>query len=373
MHVPLLDLKPQYALLRENLRAAIDRVIDSQQFVMGAEVATLEESIARYSQTKYAIGCASGSDALLLALMALDVKPGDEVITTAFTFFATGAAIVRVGALPVFVDIDPLTYNLDPQQVESAVTEKTRVLLPVHLYGQCVDMDALLSVAERHDLQVVEDAAQAIGAEDRGHRAGSMGSVGCFSFYPSKNLGGSGDGGMLTTNDEKIAGRLKVLRLHGAAHEFEHREVGINSRLDTLQAATLNVKFPYLEGWSNERAKKAARYTELLEDADLGSLIATPFVREEGRHIFHQYVIRVPKYRDALMEYLQERGIGTKVYYPIPLHRQECFAYLGYREGALPETESAARETMALPMFPELSETQQEYVVETIKSFSPRG
>jgi len=373
MNVPLLDLKPQYAVLRESLRAAIDRVIDSQQFVMGAEVGMLEESIASYSQTKHAIGCASGSDALLLALMALDVKQGDEVITSPFTFFATGAAIARLGARPVFVDIDPLTYNLDHARVESAITQKTRVVLPVHIYGQCADMDALLAVAERHGLQLVEDAAQAIGAEDKGRRAGSMGSVGCFSFYPSKNLGAAGDAGMLTTNDDKLADRLKALRLHGAAHEFEHKELGINSRLDSLQAATLNVKFPYLEGWSNERARKAAYYTELLKGADLHFPVALPFVREEVRHIFHQYVIRVPKYRDTLSQYLKERGIGTKVYYPIPLHLQECFSYLGYREGALPESESAARETMALPMFPELSQTQQEYVVETIKSFKPRA
>lgn len=371
MKVPLLDLQAQYVSLRDDLLSAIQRVMDSQQYVMGAEVLALESSIAAYSQTKYAIACASGSDALLLALMALDIGTGDEVITSPFTFFATGSAITRLGARPIFVDINPLTYNLDVSLVSAAITSRTKAIMPVHLYGQCADMDALLEVASENGVPVVEDAAQAIGAEDRGRRAGSMGLLGCFSFYPTKNLGGAGDGGMMTTNDDDLAKRLRRLRLHGGATEYEHVEVGINSRLDALQAVTLQVKLPHLDTWSDERARKAEHYSRLLDDARLEFPVVTPFVRPDVRHIFHQYVIRVPKYRDALSQHLERHDIGTKVYYPIPLHRQECFGYLGYQEGDFPESESAARETLALPMFPELRAEQQLYVVETIKEFRP--
>ena len=371
MKVPLLDLQAQYVSLRDDLLAAIQRVMDSQQYVMGAEVLALENSLAEYSQTKHAIACASGSDALLLALMALDLGVDDEVITSPFTFFATGSAIARLGSRPVFVDIDPLTYNLDVSRIPAAITSRTKAIMPVHLYGQCADMDALLAVARQNGVPVVEDAAQAIGAEDRSRRAGSMGLVGCFSFYPTKNLGGAGDGGMLTTNDGELAQRLRRLRLHGGATEYEHVEVGINSRLDALQAATLQVKLPHLDSWSDERARKAENYTRLLEDSRLEFPLVTPFVRPDVRHVFHQYVVRVPEYRDALSKHLKEHGIGTKVYYPIALHRQECFRYLGYKEGDFPESESAARETLALPMFPELSDEQQVHVVETIKRFRP--
>ena len=369
MNVPLLDLQAQYVSLRDDLRQAVDRVMSSQRFVLGDEVRGLENSIAGYCQTKHAVGCASGSDALLLALMALDVKAGDEVITTPFSFFATAACIARLGARPVFVDIDPRTYNIDPSQVADAVTARTRVIMPVHLYGQCAPMDPLLDIGKRRGIPVVEDAAQAIGATDSGRPAGSMGSIGCFSFYPTKNLGGAGDGGIATTNDDELAARLRRLRAHGGSNEYEHEEVGINSRLDELQAAVLRVKLPSLDRWSDERATKAALYSKLLSEADLSFPLVTPEVRADGRHIFHQYVIRVPGNRDALMEHLKARGIGTKVYYPIPLHLQTCFNYLGYREGQFPETESAAKETFALPAYPELTDEQQVYVVESIKSF----
>lgn len=369
MNVPLLDLQSQYALLRDELREAVERVMESQRFVLGDEVRKLEASLAAYTETKHAIGCASGSDALLLALMALDVGSGDEVITTPFTFFATAAAITRLGARPVFVDIDYATYNLDTSQVEAAITSKTKAIMPVHLYGLCAEMDPLLELSKRHNIPIVEDAAQAIGATDRGEKAGSMGAIGCFSFYPTKNLGGAGDGGLLTTNDDDLAQRLRRLRTHGGANEYEHSEVGINSRLDELQAAVLNVKFPQLDQWSNERANKAAVYDELLDDIPFE--LITPSIRDDARHIYHQYVIRVPQHRDALMEHLKANGVGTKVYYPIPLHRQECFAYLGYKEGDFPESERAARETLALPVYPELTQAQQTYVAETIANFQP--
>jgi dTDP-4-amino-4,6-dideoxygalactose transaminase len=365
MNVPLLDLQAQYVSIRDELQQAVERVMSSQRFVLGDEVRRLESSLAEYCQTKHAIGCASGSDALLLALMALDVKAGDEVITTPFSFFATAAGIARLGARPVFVDIDPLTYNLDPARVAGASTPRTKAIMPVHLYGQCTSMAPLLELGQ----PVIEDAAQAIGAMDKGRRAGSMGVIGCFSFYPTKNLGGAGDGGILTTNDDDVAARLRRLRAHGGSNEYEHEEVGINSRLDELQAAVLNVKFPRLDRWSDERARKAEIYTRLLRDAGLRFPLVTPEVRSDGRHIFHQYVIRVPGNRDALMEHLKSHGVGSKIYYPIPLHLQKCFDYLGYKEGDFPEAEAAARETLALPVYPELTEEQQVYVVETIKGF----
>jgi dTDP-4-amino-4,6-dideoxygalactose transaminase len=371
MNVPLLDLQAQYAALRDDLLQAVERVMSSQRFVLGDEGRELETAIAGYCQTKHAVGCASGSDALLLALMALDVGAGDEVITTSFSFFATGAAIARLGARPVFVDIDPKTYNLDPSRVADAITPRTKAIIPVHLYGQCAPMGPLLELGRRRGIPVIEDAAQAIGATDNDRRAGSMGLMGCFSFYPTKNLGGAGDGGMLTTSDDDLAQRLRRLRAHGGANEYQHEEIGINSRLDELQAAVLRVKLPILDQWSDARAQKAARYTELLNQAGLSFPLLAPEVRSDGRHIFHQYVIRVPGNRDALMEHLQTCGVGSKVYYPVPLHLQQCFSYLGYKDGALPETERAARETFALPCYPELTDEQQVYVVESIKSFRP--
>jgi len=371
MKVPLLDLQVQYVSLQHNVRAAIARVFDSQQFVLGPEVAALEKELAAYCGATEAVGCASGSDALLLALMALDIGPGYEVITTPFTFFATGSAITRLGARPVFVDIDPVTYNIDASRIDAAITSLTKAIMPVHLYGQCADMDAVLSVARDKNVPVIEDAAQAIGAEDKRRRAGSMGLAGCFSFYPTKNLGGAGDGGLVTTSNGDFASRLKRLRTHGGLTEYEHEEVGVNSRLDALQAAVLRVKLPHLDEWSNMRAQRAAIYSELLEQADLGFDLKTPVVRPNNRHIFHQYVVRVPQQRDALSDHLKSHDIGTKVYYPIPLHLQQCFAFLGYKPGDFPEAERAAVETMALPMFPEITDAQQEYVVKTIQSFKP--
>jgi dTDP-4-amino-4,6-dideoxygalactose transaminase len=370
MKVPLLDLRAQYESLREETRAAVDRVLESQGFVLGADVRALEEEIAAYTGARRAVGCASGSDALLLALMALDVRAGDEIITTPYSFFATAGSIARLGARPVFVDIEPRTYNIDVNRIEAAITERTRALLPVHLYGQCAEMDALASVAARHNLPVIEDAAQAIGAEDASRGAGSLGQIGCFSFYPTKNLGGAGDGGMLSTNDDALAARLRSLRVHGEASKYHHREIGFNSRLDTLQAAVLRIKLPHLDAWSYARARNAVRYRELFTDAGLLEEIGLPFEREGARHIYNQYVVRVGAgQRDALIEHLKSAGVGTEVYYPVPLHLQECFRYLGYQEGDFPEAERAARETLALPVYPELMQEQQRYVVESVRDF----
>lgn len=370
MKVPLLDLRAQYETLREETRAAVDRVFESQGFVLGREVGALESEIAAYTGARHAIGCANGSDALLLALMALDVRAGDEVITTPYSFFATAGSIARLGARPAFVDIEPHTYNIDVEKIEAAISERTRALLPVHLYGQCAEMDALVEIARRHNVPVIEDAAQAIGAEDRGRGAGALGQIGCFSFYPTKNLGGAGDGGMLSTNDDALAARLRSLRVHGEASKYRHREIGFNSRLDSLQAAVLRVKLPHLDAWSDARARHAARYRELFRDAGLSEEIESPFEREGVRHIYNQFVVRVRGGgRDALIEHLRGAGVGTEIYYPVPLHLQECFRYLGYAEGDFPEAERAARETLALPVYPELTEDQQQYVVETMRAF----
>ena len=369
MKVPLLDLQAQYLALKSELSDAVGRVMDSQAFVLGPDVKALEDEVARYTESRHAVACASGSDALLLALMALEIKAGDEVITTPYSFFATAAAVARLGARPVFVDIAPDTYNIDVSKIEAAVTAQTRAIMPVHLYGQCAEMDALLEIGKHHNLPVIEDAAQAIGATDGGRQAGALGAIGCFSFYPSKNLGGAGDGGMMTTNDDVLSERLRVLRVHGSATKYYHSLIGINSRLDSLQAAILRVKLPHLDGWSEARATNAARYNQLFADAGLLEEIELPAVRDDVRHIFNQYVIRVGEKRDALIEHLKQNDIGTDVYYPVPLHLQECFSYLGYGEGDFPEAESAARETIALPIYPELTARQQSYVVETIRDF----
>lgn len=371
MQVPLLDLKRQHEELREELREAVGRVLDSQQFILGEDVRRLEEELAAYTRARHAVGCGSGSDALLLALLALDVREGDEVLTTPFTFFATAGAIARTGARPVFAEIEPHTYNVDPARVEAALTERTRAVMPVHLYGQCADMDGLMRACEPRGIPVIEDAAQAIGADDAaGRRAGSIGAMGCFSFYPTKNLGAAGEAGLLTTNDDKLAERLRRLRVHGGATEYHHDEVGFNSRLDTMQAAVLRVKLPRLDAWSDARGERAATYTRMLSDAGLGGAVTPPHVVRGARHIFHQYVIRVDAARrDALVEHLKSNGVGTKIYYPVPLHMQPCFAYLGHKEGDFPESERAARETLALPIYPELTVEQQEYVVETIRRF----
>jgi dTDP-4-amino-4,6-dideoxygalactose transaminase len=375
MKVPLLDLSEQNQKLRPEIEAALGRVLDTNAFILGDEVQALETELADYCGTKYAIGCASGSDALLLAMMALDVKPGDEVITTPYSFFATVSAITRLGAVPVFVDIDPLTYNLGVNQVEAKITKRTKAVQPVHLYGQCADMEALAEICGKHGVPIVEDAAQAIGAEERATcarratRAGAKGAIGCFSFYPSKNLGGMGDGGFMTTNDDALAEKLFALRVHGSKERYYHKWVGLNSRLDSFQGAVLRVKLPYLDSWSNQRKTNADRYRDLFTNAGLTEQIAVPFERENCRHIYNQYVIRVPNKRDELRAFLTKNEIGTDIYYPVPLHLQECFAFLGYKKGDFPESERAADETLALPIFPELKEHQQEYVVEKIREF----
>lgn len=372
MNVPLLDIKEQNAALRPQIEAALGRVLDTNAFILGSEVAELECELAGYCGTKYAIGCASGSDALLLAMMALDVGPGDEVITTPYSFFATVSAVTRVGATPVFVDIDPLTYNLDVSQVEAKIGERTKAIQPVHLFGQCADMAALNEVAKRHGVPVIEDAAQAIGADENGVRAGAMSEIGCFSFYPSKNLGGMGDGGFMTTSDDRIAEKLLALRVHGSKERYYHKWVGLNSRLDGFQGAILRVKLPHLDAWSDARRANALRYRQLFSDFGLTKEIGLPVEREACRHIYNQYVIRVPNFRDALREYLSENGVGTDIYYPVPLHLQECFAFVGHSKGDFPESERAAAETLALPIYPELRADQQEYVVETIGRFYRR-
>ena len=369
MNVPLLDLKIQNDALRPQIEEALARVLDSNGFILGSEVAALEEELAEYCQVKHAIGCASGSDAILLALMALDVGPGDEVITTPYSFFATVSSITRLGAVPVFVDIDPVTFNLDVAQIESKITSRTKAIEPVHLYGQCADVHSLMEISERHGIRVVEDAAQAIGAEEYGKRAGSIGHIGCFSFYPSKNLGGMGDGGFITTNDDARAKKLKALRVHGAEEKYYHKYVGLNSRLDGFQGAVLRVKLPHLESWTEARRRNAALYRELIEGLGVSEYIELPFEREGARHIYNQFVIRVQKNRDALREHLIGKGIGTDIYYPVPLHMQECFGYLGYSVGALPESEKAARETLALPIYPELTADQIEHVAGSIAEF----
>jgi dTDP-4-amino-4,6-dideoxygalactose transaminase len=361
--VPLLDLKAQYNQIRDEIRDAIDRVVESQHFILGPEVEALEREVAAYSQCAYGVGVSSGSDALLVALMALGVGPGDEVITTSYSFFATAGAISRLGARPVFVDIDPATYNIDPAQIEPAITARTRAIIPVHLFGQMAAMDQIMEVARRHDLAVVEDAAQAIGAEDTGRRAGSIGHVGCFSFFPSKNLGGFGDGGMVTTNDAALAERMRLLRGHGAKPKYYHREIGGNFRLDALQAAILRVKLSHLDGWTERRRRNAAVYRQHLSVA--GAQVEIPAEVPGGRHIYNQFVIRSGR-RDALMAQLKERKIGCEVYYPLPLHLQECFAELGYRRGDLPESERAAAESLALPIYPELTDEQIAAVVSAV-------
>ncbi len=369
MQVPLLDLKEQNDALRPEIDAAIARVLDTNAFILGPEVAALEGELAEYCGTKHAIGCASGSDALLLAMMALAVGPGDEVITTPYSFFATVSAITRLGAVPVFVDIEPDTYNLDVNQIEAKITDRTKAIQPVHLFGQCADMAALREISGRRGIPLVEDAAQAIGAEENGKRAGAMSDVGCFSFYPSKNLGGMGDGGFMTTDSDELAEKLRALRVHGSKERYYHEWVGLNSRLDGFQGAVLRVKLPRLDGWSEARAFNAGRYRELLADAGLGDRLVLPFEREGVRHIYNQFVVRVPGRRDELRAFLSQNEIGTDIYYPVPLHLQECFAFLDYGEGSLPESERAARETLALPVFPELRMIQLEYVVEKIIEF----
>lgn len=363
--VQLLDLKAQFSSIEGEVRAAIDRVLASQHFIMGPEVEALEAEIAAYSQASHGIGVSSGTDAILIALMALGVGPGDEVITSPYTFFATAGAIARLGAKAVFVDIEAPTYNIDPSRVEAAITPRTKAIIPVHLYGQCARMDAILEIADRRGIPVIEDAAQAIGAEFNGRRAGSMGTMGCFSFFPSKNLGAFGDGGMVVTNDTALAERLRVLRSHGSKPKYFHKMVGGNFRLDALQAAVLRVKLTYLDAWTEGRQRNARLYDAGFAKAGLSAeALGVPAV-VSGRHIFNQYVINIPC-RDQVMAALKAAKIGCEIYYPLPLHLQECFAELGGKAGDMPVSEAAAARTLALPIYPELTAAQIEQVVATV-------
>ncbi|MCP9451776.1 MAG: DegT/DnrJ/EryC1/StrS family aminotransferase [Nitrospira sp.] len=376
MAVPLLDLKAHHEPIREQILNALEQTFASSQFILGPDVGKLEERVAAYCQAQHGIGVTSGTDALLLSLMALGVGPGDEVITPCYSFFATAGVVARLHAKPVFVDIDPVSFNIDPSKIEAAVTPKTKAIIPVHLYGQCAEMEPILDLARRYGLFVIEDAAQAIGAEYKdGRRACSMGTVGCLSFFPSKNLGCLGDGGMVVTNDRDLANRLKILRVHGSHPKYYHKMIGGNFRLDTIQATVLNVKLNYLDGWTKRRQDNAERYRSLFQQSGLvrRGVVRLPeaVYRESGvkhHHIYNQFVLRVER-RDELMAHLKQNEIGAEIYYPVPFHLQECFGYLGYREGDFPEAERAAKETLAIPIYPELTVDQQTQVVEAIASF----
>ncbi len=368
MKVPLLDLTAQYAAIRDELEAAVTRVVHSQRFVLGPVVEACEEAIAEYVGARHGIGVSSGTDALLLALMAEGVGPGDEVVTTPFSFFATAGVIARVGATPVFVDVDPVTLNIDPARAVERITARTRAIIPVHLFGQMAEMGPIMAAARERGIAVIEDAAQAIGARHEGRRAGSVGDYGCFSFFPTKNLGGWGDGGLVVTGDARRAERLRALRVHGETTRYHHRVVGGNFRLDALQAAVLHAKLPHLERWTEARIANAALYTRLLAPVAnrCGDLLRLPGVAT-GRHVFNQYVIRLAE-RDRIRAELEAAGVGTAIYYPVPLHLQECFASLGYGPGDLPVSERAASRVLALPVFPELTEAQIRYVAHTIST-----
>jgi dTDP-4-amino-4,6-dideoxygalactose transaminase len=368
MKVPLLDLKAQYAPLRQDLLAAITRVCDSQRFILGPEVEALEGELARLLQVDHAVAVSSGTDALLLALMALNIGPGDEVITPAYSFLATAGSIARVGATPVFVDIDPPTFNVDPQRVAAAWTPRTRAVIPVHLFGQSAELDPLMALAHRHGVPVIEDAAQAIGGTYRGRMLGSIGAIGCFSFFPSKNLGAFGDAGLLTTGDAAIAKRVRMLRNHGQESKYRSVLIGGNFRMDALQAAVLRVKAPHLDAWTEARRLNAQRYRRMFDEAGLTDRIGLPIAAAERRHIYNQFVIRVPQ-RDALKEHLEAEGIGCEIYYPLAFHEQPCFAPLGYKPGDFPVAEQAARESLAIPIYGELTEVQQQTVVAAIAGF----
>ncbi len=371
--VPLLDVGRGYRELREEILTAIARVCDSGQYVLGPDVTELEQNLAQYCGVEHAVACASGSDALLLALMAVGVGRGDQVIVPSFTFFATASAAWRLGATPVFVDIDPVTFNLAPSAVEAAIGPTTKAIIPVHLYGQCADMAPIQETARWHGIALVEDAAQAIGARYGDQPAGALGDIGCFSFYPTKNLGGFGDGGLMTARSAELASRLTLLRGHGMRPRYYHREVGINSRLDSIQAAILKIKLPYLERWTQARRDNAERYLELFAAAGLDGELVLPVEAPHRRHVWNQFTVRVRDgARDRLREHLSQTGVGTEIYYPLPLHLQECFRGLGYREGSLPETELAASEVLSLPIFPELTIQEQETVVANVARFYGR-
>lgn len=366
--VPLLDLKAQFAGIRTEVMKQVEEVFESQHFINGPKVEELERKAAEYCGCSHGIGVSSGTDALLVALMALGIGPGDEVITSTFTFFATAGAIHRLGARPVFVDIEPESCNMDPSKFEAAITPRTKAVIPVHLFGQCAEMETVLDIARRHDIFVVEDAAQAIGAEYRGKRAGSMGQFGCFSFFPSKNLGGAGDGGFVSTCDPALAEKVKILRNHGSEPKYYHHEVGGNFRLDALQAAVLLVKLPLLDGWSSDRQKNASEYREYF--SALNCPVTLPTELPGRRHIYNQFCIQVPaEVRPGLMDALKAAGIGAEIYYPVPLHLQKCFSHLGYGKGDCPVAEAIADRILALPIYPESSADDRRYVAETIASY----
>jgi dTDP-4-amino-4,6-dideoxygalactose transaminase len=367
--VPLLDLKAQHSTIRTEILSAVTRVIDSQRFVLGEDVSALERQIADYCRVKHAIGCASGSDAILLALMALGIGPGDHVLTTPYTFFATVGAICRTGATPVFADVEPDTFNLDPVKVAEVLRQNAnvRAIMPVHLFGACADMDPLSSLAAERGIPVIEDAAQSIGSEYKGRRACSMAELGCLSFFPSKNLGAFGDAGMLTTNDDALADKLKILRVHGARNKYHHDWIGLNSRIDAIQAAVLRVKLQHLDGWTEGRRRNAELYREMIRRLDVP--VQAPVEKTyQNRHIYNQFVILAPR-RNALQLFLKEQGIGTEVYYPVPMHMQQCFSYLGHKVGDFPVAERLANESLALPIYAELAPEDIEYVCRALKAF----
>jgi dTDP-4-amino-4,6-dideoxygalactose transaminase len=386
MNVPLLDLQAQYATIKDKVHAAVDGVLESQRFVLGAQVSALEEEIAGFCGVPYAVGVASGTDALLLSLKALGVGPGDAVVTVPFTFFATAGVVVNLGARPIFVDIEEAGFEMDPERLSSFLarecnfsltSQKTvhkasnmtvKAIVPVHLYGQCADMDEILAIARRYNLPVVEDACQALGATYKNRHAGAMGGLGCFSFFPSKNLGGAGDGGMVISSSQQLAERVRLLRTHGAHAKYFHSVVGFNSRLDELQAAILRVKLPYLQAWSKARGENALRYGQAIRDTGLLAQVTPPAILPDRSHIFHQYVIRCRR-RDELQAFLKSRGVNTEIYYPVSLHEQECFRYLGYGAADLPKSHAASKEVLALPVYPELSDEQKSHVVDSLAAF----
>jgi dTDP-4-amino-4,6-dideoxygalactose transaminase len=368
MKVPLLDLKAQYQTIRDEVLSVTKDLFETQLFILGKQVEELEEEIAGYCQVKHAVGVSSGTDALLISLMAAGVGPGDEVITSPYTFFATVGSIVRTGATPVFADIKEDTYNIDPQGIRDKLTARTRAIIPVHLYGQCCEMEPILELADTHGLMVIEDAAQAIGSECENRRAGGLGDMGCFSFFPSKNLGAFGDGGIVTTASDSLCDKLKILRVHGSHPKYYHQVVGGNFRLDALQAAIILVKFPYLDEWIAHRQANARLYRKLFRAEGLDGMIKLP-AEKKGRHVYNQFVISVPGQRDELVRFLSESDIGTEVYYPVPMHLQPCFANLDAKEGDFPVAEAAAKTTLALPIYAELTDEQQTYVVQKIKAF----
>lgn len=367
MKVSMLDLSEQYSTIREEVLTKLDQVMSSSQFILGSHVKQVENDIAEMSKTKHGIGVANGSDAIHIALQAAGVGEGDEVITTSFTFFATAGAIARANAVPVFVDIDPITYNIDPSKIEAVITEKTKAIIPVHLYGQMADMDSIMEIAKKYNLHVIEDAAQAIGSTYKGKQVGEMSSAATYSFFPTKNLGAYGDGGMLVSNNDELAELARVIRVHGSKPKYHHHVLGYNSRLDEMQAAVLSVKLPHLPIWGENRRTHAAYYTKKL-NATVAEHVVTPVEIEGNYHVFHQYTLRVDR-RDELQAFLKDQGVATMIYYPIPLHLQPVFKELGYQEGDLPVTEKAAKEAISLPMFPELKREQQDYVIEKIMEF----